>query len=237
MSKFADKQQFKDFVASHGEKLVFVHFCSDWSVSCKQMNEFLTELQNEHNNAFDVVKLDAEDVSDISLEYDVRAVPTVIAFQNGKLMEKVEGFHPAKLKELVVKAIFNEMPSSALPTSVTKSNEEKMIAENENLDDRLKRLINKARLTLFMKGTPDTPKCGFSRQIVDILRRKDVDFWSFDILCDEQVRQRLKVYSDWPTYPQLYLDGELLGGLDVIREEMKDPEFVKKLPKLQQQPQ
>jgi glutaredoxin-related protein len=58
-----------------------------------------------------------------------------------------------------------------------------------------------------------------------------VDFWTFDILCDEEVRQGLKEYSDWPTYPQLYLDGELLGGLDVIREEMKDSIFVSKLPK------
>jgi glutaredoxin-related protein len=58
-----------------------------------------------------------------------------------------------------------------------------------------------------------------------------VDFWTFDILCDEEVRQGLKDYSDWPTYPQLYLDGELLGGLDVIREEMKDSIFVSKLPK------
>jgi glutaredoxin-related protein len=72
---------------------------------------------------------------------------------------------------------------------------------------------------------------GFSRQIVDLLRQNNVDFWTFDILCDEEVRQGLKEYSDWPTYPQLYLDGELLGGLDVIREEMKDSIFVSKLPK------
>lgn len=58
-----------------------------------------------------------------------------------------------------------------------------------------------------------------------------MDFWTFDILNDEKVRQGLKEYSDWPTYPQLYLDGELLGGLDVIREELNDPTFVDKLPK------
>lgn len=75
------------------------------------------------------------------------------------------------------------------------------------------------------------PKCGFSRQIVQMLNELNVDYWTFDILSDEEVRQGLKEYSDWPTYPQIYLDGELLGGLDVIREEVKDPEFVKKLPK------
>uniref|UniRef100_A0A915PBP9 Glutaredoxin domain-containing protein n=1 Tax=Meloidogyne floridensis TaxID=298350 RepID=A0A915PBP9_9BILA len=73
---------------------------------------------------------------------------------------------------------------------------------------------------------------GFSQQIVKLLKAHNVQFWTFDILLDEQVRQGLKIYSDWPTYPQLYLDGELLGGIDVVREEMKDPAFVEKLPKL-----
>jgi Grx4 family monothiol glutaredoxin len=83
-----------------------------------------------------------------------------------------------------------------------------------------------------MKGTPEMPRCGFSRQIVQMFNELHVEFWSFDILSDEDVRQGLKTYSDWPTYPQVYLDGELLGGLDVIREEIKDPEFINKLPKV-----
>jgi len=104
--------------------------------------------------------------------------------------------------------------------------------EKESKDERLKRLITKSRMTLFMKGSADAPKCGFSKQIVGLLKQHGVDFWTFDILSDEQVRQDLKVYSDWPTYPQLYLDGEFLGGLDVVSEEFKDPAFVARLPKL-----
>ena len=73
---------------------------------------------------------------------------------------------------------------------------------------------------------------GFSRQIIDLLNGLNVDYWTFDILQDNAVREGLKVYSDWPTFPQLYLDGELLGGLDVIKEEIKNPEFVDKLPKM-----
>lgn len=64
-------------------------------------------------------------------------------------------------------------------------------------------LINKARLTLFIKGTPEMPRCGFSRQIVQMLNELNVDFWSFDILSDEEVRQGLKELMDWPTYPQV----------------------------------
>lgn len=69
---------------------------------------------------------------------------------------------------------------------------------------------------LFMKGTPAAPQCGFSRQLVALLREKGVRYGFFNILADDEVRQGLKAFSDWPTYPQLYLDGNLVGGLDIV---------------------
>ncbi len=71
---------------------------------------------------------------------------------------------------------------------------------------------------LFMKGSPDQPRCGFSRQTVEVLSENDIQFASFDILSDEEVRAGLKVYSDWPTYPQVYVHGTLVGGLDILKE-------------------
>jgi Grx4 family monothiol glutaredoxin len=71
---------------------------------------------------------------------------------------------------------------------------------------------------VFIKGTPQSPKCGFTRQLLSILEGLGTDFDYFDILSDENVRQNLKIYSNWPTYPQVYLKGELLGGLDIIKE-------------------
>lgn len=71
---------------------------------------------------------------------------------------------------------------------------------------------------LFMKGSPNAPQCGFSRQITDILKSNDIPFASFDILTDERVRSGLKKFSDWPTFPQLYVSGEFVGGLDVVKE-------------------
>ena len=71
---------------------------------------------------------------------------------------------------------------------------------------------------LFMKGTPDAPRCGFSNQIVEVLKVNDISFSSFDILEDNEVRQGLKEFSEWPTYPQLYIKGELMGGLDIVKE-------------------
>jgi len=86
------------------------------------------------------------------------------------------------------------------------------------LNDRLERLIRADTIMLFMKGTPDKPRCGFSRQAIDVLRKEQIPFGSFDILSDNDVRQGLKVYSDWPTYPQIYVRGELMGGLDILKE-------------------
>ena len=68
------------------------------------------------------------------------------------------------------------------------------------------------------KGSPDAPRCGFSRQIAELLAAEKVKFDSFDILSDEEVRQGLKTFSNWPTYPQLYYKSELIGGCDIILE-------------------
>jgi len=98
----------------------------------------------------------------------------------------------------------------------------------EELDDRLAKLVKAAPVMLFMKGTPSAPQCGFSRQLVSILRENQVKYGFFNILADNDVREGLKVFSDWPTFPQLYANGELVGGLDIVREEMEaDPEFFK----------
>eukprot|EP00929_Paragymnodinium_shiwhaense_P112272 TRINITY_DN80532_c0_g1_i1.p1 TRINITY_DN80532_c0_g1~~TRINITY_DN80532_c0_g1_i1.p1 ORF type:complete len:335 (-),score=103.42 TRINITY_DN80532_c0_g1_i1:108-1112(-) len=88
----------------------------------------------------------------------------------------------------------------------------------ERLEDRLKKLINKADVMVFMKGDPETPRCGFSGKMVALLQENKVSFDTFDILEDEDVRQGLKTYSNWPTFPQLYGHGKLIGGLDIVKE-------------------
>lgn len=94
-----------------------------------------------------------------------------------------------------------------------------------SLEDRLKALVQRSKVMLFMKGLPSQPRCGFSRQICELLTQENVEFDAFDILSDEEVRQGLKTYSDWPTYPQLYVDGELVGGLDIVKELIESGEF------------
>ncbi|KAK6149906.1 hypothetical protein DH2020_017431 [Rehmannia glutinosa] len=104
---------------------------------------------------------------------------------------------------------------------------EKGVPFGETLEDRLKQLINSSPVMLFMKGTPDNPKCGFSSKVVNALKEEGLEFGSFDILTDDEVRQGLKTFSNWPTFPQLYYKGELMGGCDIVLEmrnngELKD---------------
>ena len=75
---------------------------------------------------------------------------------------------------------------------------------------------------LFMKGNPDAPRCGFSQKTVNLLRKENIDFGWFDILEDEGVRQELKRINDWPTFPQIIVHGELIGGLDVLVESVSE---------------
>ena len=86
------------------------------------------------------------------------------------------------------------------------------------LRTRLESLINGHKVMLFMKGTKHFPACGFSNAVVQILGKEGVPFETFNILSDADVRQGLKDYSSWPTYPQLYVDGKFVGGCDIVTE-------------------
>lgn len=116
--------------------------------------------------------------------------------------------------------------------------------EKQELKARLEALMKQDKVVLFMKGAPDAPRCGFSRKIVKLLNDQDVKFSSFDILTDERVRQGialprsshvpvpdalrqpgLKEHNDWPTFPQLIVKGEFVGGLDVVQEMVDNGEF------------
>jgi len=103
-------------------------------------------------------------------------------------------------------------------------------ASKPDLNTRLKSLISQSPAVLFMKGTPEEPRCGFSRQTVELLKNSNCPFSHFDILSDNEVREGLKKFSNWPTYPQLYINGELVGGLDIIKEMVETGEFKNMVP-------
>jgi monothiol glutaredoxin len=94
-----------------------------------------------------------------------------------------------------------------------------------DLNSRITALINSSPIVLFMKGTPDMPQCGFSANVVKILNHNNANFNTFNILSDMDIREGVKSFSSWPTYPQLYVKGELIGGNDIITELMNSGEL------------
>jgi len=86
------------------------------------------------------------------------------------------------------------------------------------LRERIASLIRSDRVVLFMKGTPASPRCGFSATVVRLLNAVGVPYTSFDVLQDPELREAIKEYSSWPTIPQLYIDGEFIGGCDIVEE-------------------
>ena len=83
---------------------------------------------------------------------------------------------------------------------------------------KIENIINKDAICLFMKGVPEAPQCGFSMAVSNILKLLNVKFKSINVLDDEELRNGIKVYSDWPTIPKLYIKSEFIGGCDIIKE-------------------
>jgi monothiol glutaredoxin len=93
--------------------------------------------------------------------------------------------------------------------------------------DRIKQQLSGSKVLLYMKGTPDFPQCGFSAAAVQALSAAGAQFDTVNIFEDPELREALKQYSNWPTYPQLYIKGELIGGADIIREMHQSGELQK----------
>ncbi|EPS43833.1 hypothetical protein H072_2158 [Dactylellina haptotyla CBS 200.50] len=231
--------------------LLAISFHTSWAAPCKQMNEVFTAIaaaSSPDKVAF--ISIDAEEVPDVSEEYEVTAVPFSVLVKNGQILRKISGADPSALNEAIqslsegagkapqsippaqkVTAPATSESASAEPNGTTPAATEGSAdddLEEESLNERLTKLVNAAPVMLFMKGTPAEPQCGFSRKLVGILREHNIRYGFFNILKDDEVRQGLKEFSDWPTYPQLYHSGSLVGGLDIVKEEFEnDPDFLK----------
>jgi monothiol glutaredoxin len=97
------------------------------------------------------------------------------------------------------------------------------------LNEKIESQLNEFPVLLYMKGSPDFPQCGFSAQVVGALKQLKQRFAYVNILEDAELRNGLKEYSDWPTFPQLYVKGELLGGSDIVVQMLENGELVKML--------
>ncbi len=94
-----------------------------------------------------------------------------------------------------------------------------------DIKNEIKKLIDTNDVCLFMKGVPDAPQCGFSMTVSNILKHLNVNFKGVNVLDDNNLRQGIKEYSDWPTIPQLYINGEFIGGCDIVKEMFENGEL------------
>ena len=167
---------------------------------------------------------DAEEQSAVAEQFGIEQVPTfcLVHKQQGdwKVVHRFTGEDPAAISTAVQRLIqaVDDEDDDAPPPPPKKPEHQ----QQPSIQQRLDSLIRSHPVMLFMKGSPVAPRCGFSRQIVELLQQGDIPFGHFDILSDETVRQKLKEHSNWPTYPQLYAKGELVGGLDIVKEMMMD---------------
>lgn len=221
------------------DKLIAIYFHTPWAAPCIQINSVYSQLAESNPNT-SFISVNADEHPDISELFEVSAVPYFILIRDDTILKELSGADPKEfvtaLNELQNSST-SEQPQaqpaqaplagvqhSAQPTQPQEEEEE----SEEALNARLKQLTEATPVMLFMKGTPASPQCGFSRQLVAILRENQVRFGFFDILKDDSVRQGLKAFSDWPTFPQLYVNGEFQGGLDIIKESLEDdPNFFK----------
>jgi len=236
--------------------LQVIYFHAPWAAPCKNMTTVLQTLASSYPVTQPLstswVSMNAEEVVEVSDSFDVTAVPYLVLTRNKEVLETVSGSDATKVRAAIekhakaspaagsngvsgagisgagAKNLSNYAPSANDPATAPQFSSSEIKEDKEDLHKRLTNLVKAAPVMLFMKGTPSSPQCGFSRQLVALLRENAVKYGFFNILADDEVRQGLKEFADWPTFPQLWVDGELVGGLDIVKEEISnDPEFLK----------
>jgi len=215
-------EHFQTLLSQDLQRVSLINFWAPWAEPCKKMNDVVLELAKKYPNVL-VLQVEADQQSDITESFDVESVPTFLILRGHTLLSRISGADAAKLtSDLETYTRVTPEALSKTTAAPARASDYILNDEKEGLTEELtKRLIalkNQSDVVLFMKGTPETPRCGFSSKIVAILQERRVRFTTFDILTDESVRQGLKKLNDWPTFPQLIVKGELIGGLDIVKE-------------------
>lgn len=238
------------------DTLFVLYFQASWAAPCAQMKTILTTLASTYpaDSSISFLSIDAENLPDVSESYDVTSVPYIVLQRDGKTVETIGGSDATKVRAAVekhastnggqksgvppaleaaapatngaTKNMSQYAPNSSDPATAPAFSSDAMSISKDELNTRLANLVKAAPVMLFMKGTPSAPQCGFSRQLVSILRENGVKYGFFNILADDEVRQGLKEFSDWPTFPQLYTKGELVGGLDIVSYSSENLRFM-----------
>ena len=212
LHQVTSSEHLQELLSEDLKRVSLLYFWAPWAEPCKQMTEVVKELTRKYPEVLSL-QIEAEEQSEIAESFDIGSVPLVLLLrvrrhlppshfrlrlsfffltQGHTLLTRIEGADAAALTT----ALTNHVRPAGVPLSQT----DKVPATGatittsssstpEELDERLSRLMNQSKVVLFMKGSPDEPRCGFSRKICGLLKEQGVDFSHFDILKDEKVRQ------------------------------------------------
>ncbi|CAM0140486.1 unnamed protein product [Umbelopsis sp. WA50703] len=179
--ELSSEEKFQQLIA--GNVPVILNFWASWAEPCSQMNEVFKELANKFPT-LKFIQIEAENFPEASEKFEIESVPTFVIVKNDKIVSKIEGAKAAELSNAVAKYAKGVLANNTSANGVAGAS-----PPMRDLQSRLKALVNSAPVMIFIKGTPQQPRCGFSRQLVDLLAEQNVRYSSFNILADEDVRQ------------------------------------------------
>ncbi|AFR93743.2 Grx4 family monothiol glutaredoxin [Cryptococcus neoformans C23] len=217
-------KHFRELLSADLNRVSCLNFWAPWAEPCVAFNSAVEQKAAQFPSVL-FLNIEAEQLADISESFDIEAVPSFLLLRGHTLLARHSGADASLLHSLLTQHASPSAPlstSSAQPQAPAAAQRPRTEAE---IVARCHELMNKHKVVLFMKGNPTAPKCGFSRQTVGLLREQGVEFAWFDIFSDEDVRQGLKKVNDWPTFPQIIVNGELVGGLDILREMIENGEW------------
>ncbi|SPC61781.1 probable glutaredoxin [Ustilago sp. UG-2017b] len=243
-------EHFTEIMQQDLTRVSLLNFYAPWAEPCRQMNEVVREIAIKYPQVLCLI-IEAESLPDVSESFDIEAVPSFVLLRGHTLLSRISGANASALSAAVathvaptrVNGTGSISKTSAAPRAAADTydastrngtaatyagdqDEEDVVPETEEqIFARCKKLMEQRKVMLFMKGDPDTPKCGFSQKTVNLFRQEKVEFGHYDILKDENVRQGLKKLNEWPTFPQIIVNGELIGGLDILKESIESGEF------------
>lgn len=228
--KITSSRELQEALAHDHSTLVAVGFFIPSQPQSKQIATVMELLMEDHKNALRYCIVELPDLNSLSEEYTqykITKAPTVLLFKRAVEVGRVEGAQAPVLVTTVKRLCSSETscnhPPQSKPVNVDTT------SQKLPLQDRLRALVQSHPVMLFMKGSKEEPFCRFSKQAVAILRKLNIPFGSFDVFQDEAVRQGMKEFSDWPTFPQLYVNSEFIGGVDIMSEMYADGSLEKLL--------
>lgn len=202
--------------AATPQQLLVLLFWATWHEPSVQQITVVQHASKDYPNV-QFVSIDAESVEGVVERYEqyVSSVPTYVFTRTNKVIDSLEGAQPQKFVQLVQKhsAVSVHANNPAFPSQLTNGHTHATNANDPHLSElpleqRLKALTTASPLMVFIKGTPEQPRCGFTKKLLALMRDNSIDKYGyFDILSDQTVRDGLKKISNWPTYPQVYING------------------------------